>query len=428
MMPEMILYLLKVNIALILFYAGYHFILQRYTFHTLNRFYLLTGLLYSALYPLIDLSGILNRHNDLKQKIIVLTPDWQESMTYVINHAEYQDGNYWKIVLMIFWAGVVFMSIRLIIQLISLLRLHLQSSSFSSGKIKFRKISKAVNPFSFWRTIYVNPEFHEAAELRSILEHEQVHVKQLHTLDVLLAELSTIFYWFNPGVWLMRKAIKANLEFITDQQVIQSGIDSKEYQYALLKINIMPQNPLPVNNFHFLTIKKRIAMINKKPSGRITLGGYLLLLPAIMVIVLIVSTSKGSLKAETAREAISLIPQVSSPQTLSKLEKNFTIQEQQSSVKVDLLSTLNNFNSLIKETAKALDNASGADTNKRVSIRVKNSSQSPTQVIIGATPEKDTLRSGVDGPIYYINGVRSINGGGHLNPDSILTVNIISVH
>ena len=307
-MPEMILYLLKVNMALVLFYAGYYFILQRYTFHTLNRFYLLVGLVYSALYPLIDLSNILNRNQQLKAKISLVAPDWQGSVTYIVSQAEDRAGAYWQIVLMIFWTGVIVMSLRLLIQLISLVILHIQSSWFTLGTFKFRKISKAVNPFSFWRTIYLNPECHEASELRSILEHEQVHVKQLHTFDVMLAELSTIFYWFNPGVWLIKKAIKANLEFITDQEVIRSGIDSREYQYTLLRTQTLPQNSMPVNNFHFLTIKKRIAMINKKPSSRINLSNYLLILPSIMLMVLIVNTSKAGFNNSPVNGMISELP------------------------------------------------------------------------------------------------------------------------
>lgn len=148
-MPEMILYLLKVNLALLLFYAGYRFLLQRYTFHTLNRFYLLTGLIYSAFYPLIDLSKILNQNQQLTQQISSLTPDWQSPVTYAIGQAEDSTGNYWQILLLIFWVGVAFMSLRLLIQLISLLILHFQSCAFTLDNFRFRKVSKAVNPFSF---------------------------------------------------------------------------------------------------------------------------------------------------------------------------------------------------------------------------------------------------------------------------------------
>lgn len=328
MMPEMIIYLLKVNIALLLFYAGYRFILQRYTFHTLNRFYLLVGLVYSALFPFIDLSNLLARNQQLKEKVNLLAPDWQGSVTYILNQAEDRADGYWQIVIIIFWSGVMLMSLRLAIQLVSLLILHIQSRPFAFGDFKFRKISKAVNPFSFWKTIYLNPECHEANELRSILEHEQVHVKQLHTFDVMLAELSTIFYWFNPGVWLMKKAIKANLEFITDEEVIRSGIDSKEYQYALLKSHVLPQNAMPVNNFHFLTIKKRIAMINKKPSNRINLSNYLLLLPSIMLLVLLSGISKAEFTAKSVVETITNLPEIASlPRILSdKPEDHKSVQ------------------------------------------------------------------------------------------------------
>lgn len=416
MIPEIILYLLKVNIALVLFYMGYHFILQRYTFHSLNRLYLIMGLIYSALYPLINLSGILDKNEVLKKKMLILTPDWQNSVTGVMNNAEDQSGRYWQMVLMIFWTGVIFMSIRLIIQLFFLLRLHLQSSSSQSGDIQFRKVSKVVNPFSFWRAIYVNPDCHESAELRSILEHERVHVRQFHTFDVLLAELSTIFYWFNPGVWLMRKAIKANLEFITDQEVIRSGIDRKDYQYALLKINIIPQNSLPINNFHFLTIKKRIAMINKKPTGKINLGGYLLLLPAIMLFVLIVSASKGS---QAIRKALNL-PQILNAEKLTNADPKI-IQIVDRSSKVDFTKRINSPNSLIAESVDSVNKISGIDTTKINTIKVKAKSGNPVVTII-----EDSLFLSKPRPIYIIDGVRAFKGISHVSPLSLIPQEDIS--
>jgi bla regulator protein BlaR1 len=67
--------------------------------------------------------------------------------------------------------------------------------------------------------------------------HEQVHVNQWHTIDILLAELSSIFYWFNPGIWLMKKAVRENIEFITDRKILNKGIDSKTYQYSLVSVS-----------------------------------------------------------------------------------------------------------------------------------------------------------------------------------------------
>ena len=404
----MIVYLLKVNLALVLFYAGYHFILQRYTFHTINRFYLLVSLVYSAVYPLIDLSTILNRNEQLKEKIGMIAPDWQSLMTLAARQSENGAGNYWEIALMVFWTGFIIMFLRLLIQLASLLTLHFQSTTFTLGSFKFRSIPKAVNPFSFWRTIYLNPECHKASELQSILEHEQVHVKQLHTVDVMLAEISTIFYWFNPGVWLIKKAIKANLEFVTDQEVIRSGINSKEYQYTLLKTQVLPQNQLPVNNFHFLTIKKRIAMINKKPSQRIKLSNYFLLLPAIMLLVLITGISKADFAGKGVVEAITHLPvlpltQVFTNDTEASQSVTSGIKEQ----KIPVIAHI--FDTIKKDTLKISHfkmNGEGAIVEIRVS-KTPNPSLAPQT-------------------LYVVDGQLMISGVPNLNPNDIESVNIKS--
>lgn len=417
-MPEMILYLLKVNIALLLFYAGYYFILQRYTFHTLNRFYLLAGLIYSALYPLIDLSNILNRNQQLREQINLLNPDWQGSVTYVINRAENGAGDYWELTILIFWTGVIFMSLRLMIQLVSLLALHIRSSSSSMGHFKFRKITQAINPFSFWRTIYLNPECHDENELRSILEHEQIHVKQLHTLDVMLAEMSTIFYWFNPGVWLMKKAIKANLEFITDQEVIRSGIDSREYQYALLKSHVLPQNSMPVNNFHFLTIKKRIAMINKKPSNRINLSNYFVLLPAIMLLVLITGISKAAYENTTVKKAVNSLASISD---FSEFLPDPISSGDQTSSSDDKMKKSSNLRSVNISSQNEL---AQSDTNK-IEVKSLNGEGNNITDLMIKIRRTDTLKTIPKEVIYFIDGVRVNKGIAHINPDSIFSVNVV---
>jgi hypothetical protein len=411
MMPELILYLLKVNVALLLFYLGYHFILQQYTFHTVNRFYLLTGLIYSAIFPLIDLPAILDKNEQLTRQLDSMAPDWQTPVAVVLRQAEDTSSYYWQILLFIFWTGVIVMSVRLLIQLASLLIIHLKSRQLTLGEFKFRTISDAVNPFSFWRTIYINPDCHEAGELKSILAHEQVHVKQLHTADVLLAEISTIFYWFNPGVWLMKKAIKANLEYITDQEVIRSGIDRKEYQYTLLKTQVLPQNSMPVNNFHFLTIKKRIVMINKKPSHRFNLGKYLTL-PLAMLILLVAGNSKATLsetKLVKSLENLTNAIDIPAPMTTAQSE----------APKPSKSGIPDTIKPLLKKTVPR------PDTNKLEIIQLKSSTQ-PNRIesLLGSLS-----KAGVSGkePIYMLDGARPIKSAITISSDSIATINVYKV-
>src|SRR5690606_7561295 len=154
--------------------------------------------------------------------------------------------------------------------------------------------------FSFWQSIYLNPERHKATELEPILQHELVHVKGWHTLDVLLAELNTVFYWFNPGAWLLKKAIKENLEFIADQNVIWAGVDRKAYQYLLLKVVGAPE-PQISNQFHFPSLKRRIVMMNKKKSSLMHSARYAVLVPLIAAPILFIACSEEG--AETASPA-----------------------------------------------------------------------------------------------------------------------------
>ncbi|MBF9253333.1 hypothetical protein I2I11_08520 [Pontibacter sp. 172403-2] len=284
-MPALLLYLLKVNAALALFYVAYHFILRRLTFYHLNRLFLVFSIMFSTLYPFIDFTGLLNRHQALANAYTVTVPAWV-SATVIPDQGPVFD--YWQIPVFLFWIGAMVMAFRLLIQFISLFQIHSSSVPARHKGVSFRKIESITQAFSFWQTIYLNPEQHKHDETESILRHEQVHIQGWHTLDVLLAELSTVFYWFNPGVWLLKKAIKENLEFIADQKVVKAGADRKQYQYLLLKVTATPE-PQIANQFNFPSLKRRIAMMNKKQSSLLQVARYAVLVPLMMVPALIVT-------------------------------------------------------------------------------------------------------------------------------------------
>ena len=289
-MPELFIYLIKVNVALLVFCAGYYLVLRRLTFYTLNRIYLVTAILFAALYPRIDLNNFLQRHEQINKPIQVVIINWQAPVKALNTQ---HDKWYW--LQMAFWAGVIILGLRLAMQLISLYRLHKSSEPLRIQQYFVRVIKGNVNPFSFWRSIYVNPDNHEPNDLKAILEHEQIHVNEWHTLDILLGEISAVFYWFNPGIWLMKRAIRENIEFITDRKILQKGMDTKTYQYSLLNVNLQAQNHAIANNFNISTIKKRIMMMNARRSSNINITRYLVLVPAVMVLLLVFSVSKAEI-------------------------------------------------------------------------------------------------------------------------------------
>jgi hypothetical protein len=293
-MPALFIFLFKVNIALVLFCLGYYLVLRHLTFYTLNRIYLVIAILFSTLYPNINLSDFAQRHQQLTAPVQTVILNWKAPAENFVKPL-YQP-NYWQWVELIFWAGVVLFAVRLMMQLFSLYKLYRQSRPGQVHDYPVRLIKDDISPFSFWRSIYINPTKLSPADLKSVLEHEQVHVSEWHTLDILLAELSTIFYWFNPGVWLMKKAIRENIEFITDRKILQKGTDSKQYQYSLLSVSLATTSNTIVNHFNISTIKKRIIMMNSKRSPGYNLTRYVFLVPAVVALLLVFSLSKAASK------------------------------------------------------------------------------------------------------------------------------------
>ena len=110
-----------------------------------------------------------------------------------------------------------------------------------------------------------------------------MHIRQRHTIDILVAEFICIGNWYNPFAWAIRHAIRQNLEFIADQKVLDNGIDRKGYQYHLLKVAGHPAYAL-ANNFNFSSLKKRIIMMNKVRSTRLHLLKFAFILPLVAVL------------------------------------------------------------------------------------------------------------------------------------------------
>jgi bla regulator protein BlaR1 len=306
-MPALFVFLFKVNIALLLFCAGYYLVLRHLTFYTLNRAYLMVAIVFATLYPKIDLSDFAMRHETIAKPVQTVVLNWQAPAEKLIKPLT--QPNYWQWATVIFWAGAVFLAFRLLMQLFSLFQLYRRSQPARIHDHDVRLIEGEAAPFSFWRSIYVNPANHTPADLQAILLHEQVHVNGWHTIDILLAELSSIFYWFNPGIWLMKKAVRENIEFITDRKILNKGFDTKTYQYSLVNVSFNATTPGIVNHFNISTIKKRIIMMNAKRSSRFKLTRYAFVVPAVVALLLVFTLSKAEIaKPITHKIAVAIKP------------------------------------------------------------------------------------------------------------------------
>lgn len=108
-------------------------------------------------------------------------------------------------------------------------------------------------PFSFFNWIFLNPDNVKEEEISEILTHEMAHVRQRHSIDVIISELVNICCWINPFAWLMKREVRLNLEFLADRRVMDAGFATKSYQYHLLGLTYSHKYGLS-NNFNFLTL------------------------------------------------------------------------------------------------------------------------------------------------------------------------------
>jgi len=287
-MSDLIIYLLKANIALALSYIGYRFLLRNLTFYKLNRYYLLFAFIFSSTYPLINWTDLFKDKTEIPIEALSIIPDWQQFQLA-------DEGFKWnQMVEIFFWLSVIAFVLMFLIKLSGILRIHLKSVPSQWTIYPYRKSKEDIIPFSFWKNIYLNPTKHKEVELDKIFKHEYVHVCQLHSFDILIAETALVFFWYNPFCWLLRKDMRENIEFITDQKVLSFGVDKQSYQYSLLNINSLPNHAVLGNHFNFKNLKKRIWMMNKKRTSNMHLSKYVFIIPAVIIGSLVFGITKAT--------------------------------------------------------------------------------------------------------------------------------------
>lgn len=275
-------YIIKLSVSLSAVYLFYYFILRKLTFYNWNRYYLLlyTGL--SFFIPLVDVTGMLHQSELRSVRLL----QWVPAMGYYeVNNQPDALLPVNNIMMFLLLAGMLAALVRLCIQVISFRRLKESAMQLYDDEMKLYQVDAPIIPFSFGNSIFINRKLHSQAELQDIIRHEFVHVKQKHSIDIIWSELFCVINWYNPFAWLLKKAIRENLEFIADDQVLKNGIGKKEYQYLLLKVTGNNQFSIAAS-FNFSSLKKRIAMMNKMKSARMHLIKFLFLLPLVAVLLL----------------------------------------------------------------------------------------------------------------------------------------------
>ncbi|CAM3913257.1 M56 family metallopeptidase [Flavobacterium cucumis] len=279
-MENLLLYFLKANGLIILFYLMYVIFLRKETFFTSNRWYLIGGLVLSLILPLITFTKTIWVE---PTPIPVIYEELIPINNNAIKAPTQETSLDWSLIITTTYIAI---SILLI------LKITFELASFFNRIRKNRKQKETnfvlihsdttENPFSFFHYIVINPNRFSKEEFQHILTHESIHVKQKHSIDVLLAKLFCALFWANPIVWLYRKAILQNLEFIADNETFQQIENKYEYQRTLLKV-VTHQHDLSITNqFYQSLIKKRIVMLHTNQSHKRKAWKYGIILPLLV--------------------------------------------------------------------------------------------------------------------------------------------------
>jgi BlaR1 peptidase M56 len=319
-MVKFLLYLFESGLCLSILFMVYLFFFRKETFFRFNRWYLVFTMLLSIAIPFVHLN--LNISNTQKfentfheigkfrsyyEQLIAMTDPG-----YLQNHKKYNNSGFedfensipntlkqdnelqgsvlntaqdkFNIFKTTKGFSVAKLSFRIIILFQWIYKTIFTNPITHINGIRVINVKENLPPFSFLGYVFVNNKIMNENELEQVLTHEKVHIKQLHSIDLLFAHFISIIHWYNPLTWLLHKAIKTNHEFITDNKVVQEGFDLLNYQELLLNQFVSIPSVQLVNNFNLISIKKRIAMMNKIKSGFLAKLKALLIIPASIIV------------------------------------------------------------------------------------------------------------------------------------------------
>ncbi|MCM5664437.1 M56 family metallopeptidase [Galbibacter mesophilus] len=273
-MESFLIYCLKSSLVLAIFWGVYRILLSKETFFIANRWFLNVGMLVSILLPLIYFKNVITVEVSASEMV-------GESSNNVVPVESIDYGLLMvKLLFGIYLLGVLFLMGKLIFQLSSLFKLIKRGSFRRKENNIHILINEKISPFSFFNYIVYNPKKHSEEDLQTIIAHEKVHAKQVHSLDVIFVELFSVLFWFNPLTWSYKKLLTQNLEFLADRTTVESTQEIKKYQYLLLEtVSGVPYSI--ANPFYNSLIKNRIVMLQKQKSQKKNIWKYALIFPLL---------------------------------------------------------------------------------------------------------------------------------------------------
>lgn len=280
-----IMYLIKSSLVLGIIYGLYWITFRNDTFHKMKRFILLSGIVLSIILPLLKTDSFqpLIKTNSIQAQAVHSSLIYWELLQKSLQQRNSVQSDIPDTPSLINWIlygyslATAFFALQLVIRLGAMIHLLQQSKSHITEGYRISTHPQINTPFSFFRWIFLPEALSDGKLKQQVITHELAHIRQRHTVDILLMEVYSVFFWFNPFTWSYRQQVRLNLEFLADESVLKSGIIYTDYQLNLLKISIESSAFKLANHFRHSSLKTRIYMMNRTQSPLQAYAKYVLL-------------------------------------------------------------------------------------------------------------------------------------------------------
>lgn len=308
MLGMFFIYSVKVAVCLTLFYLFHKLLMSRDTFHTFNRFAILSMMLLSLVLPLVHLS--LDSEAGINRGTVALEGLVAQTVVADGGNGVGEGLTLTQVLLAAYVLGVVLFVGKALLSVGSLLRLIRRARCVEvRNGIRIYTMQGDISPFSWFRYIIMNEKDWQENR-REIVLHEMAHIRRCHSMDVAVCNMMIVFQWYNPAAWLLKRELQTAHEYEADEAVLSAGVDATHYQMLLIRKAVGERLFSMANNLNHNSLKKRITMMKIKRTNPMQKAKIAFVLPlAAMTVAAFASqkVEKLSDKVEQESEAFSSV-------------------------------------------------------------------------------------------------------------------------
>ncbi|MFO7822678.1 MAG: M56 family metallopeptidase [Cyclobacterium sp.] len=299
----MIIYLIKIILCSALLISVYKALLEKEKMHQFNRAYLLGSLAFSILVPFFTF----NQGTQPLPFAGGMVTETAFSLDHGVSEQTNEETsiNYQSIIYLTIYISVaVLLFYRFTVNLKMILQRAWTNPIIKYKNSKIVLMPQNVMPHSFLNYIFLNAEEYINGNIqREILIHELAHVRQKHSWDIIFFEIIQVLFWFNPFLFIYRKALLLNHEFLADDAVVGTNNDVGSYQRLLLEKIGQQSSSFITSQFKYSITKQRILMMTKTKSFRNALCRQIAVVPILGISLLLFSTKINAQETKKVEES-----------------------------------------------------------------------------------------------------------------------------